>query len=237
MAADALEAEARRRFVRWDPRLWRQIVEGPAQALAGAPREAYLRLCCEAVGLGYLFPAAAGREGFFNLAFLELAPLLLPALAPARQVELLALLWNLGENLESAAPWLGRIFVRVCGGLASLDGLEAVVADVERQALGPPTEPLGVDEERVDLAGEDRRFLPGPLHFVAPTVVCVHDRLRAGVSLGVWLAAPPLVLGPMGCGADVAAAGGDGDAFAAAANEWRRATALVTSQRVVVRAG
>ena len=31
---------------------------------------------------------------------------------------------------------------------------------------------------------------------------CVHDRLRPGVSLGVWLTDDPLSLGPMGCVAE-----------------------------------
>jgi hypothetical protein len=236
VAADEVAAEARRRFVRWDAKLWRAIVDGPARALDGPAQDAYLRLAAEAVGLGYLFPAATGRDGFFNLAFLELVPALLPRLTPARQAEVLAALWNLGENLESAAPWLGRIFTRVCRGLTSLESLEEVVAAVERQALGAPEAPAA-GEEWVDLAAEDRRFLPGALHFVAPAVLCVHDRGRAGVSLGVWLAAPPLVLGSMGCGEAPERAGADAETFMSCANEWRRAASLVTSQRVRVAAG
>jgi hypothetical protein len=239
--ADELEAAARARFARWDPRLWRHVVDGPARALDGPAAAAYLELCAEAIGLGYLVPAAAGRDAFFNLAFLELVPAHLGRLPPPRQAEILAALWNIGENLAAAAPWLERILVRVGRGLTSLDRLEEVVAGVERQALGEPTERLGPAAETtwIDLGAEDRRFLPGALHFIAPTVLCVHDRLRADASLGVWLGTPPLVLGSMGCAAPPAVAADTAfvdEPYATCANPWRAAAALVTSQRIVARA-
>jgi hypothetical protein len=256
---ESLEARARARFVRWDGRLWTEIVGGAAAALAagldgtvgmaGRPAlESYLRLACEGVGLGYLFPAASGRDGFMNLAFLELVPRLLPAVPAARQAQVLAGLWNLGENLETAAPWLRRIFLRVFRGLADLGDLEAQVAAVEKQALAAPAEGLGPTPRAVWvwLGAEDRRFVPGALHFLAPTVVCVHDRSRPGASQGIWLAEPPLAplaLGPMGCPESPPAARGyrpphSADARLTAAhatgrNEWRAAATLVTSQYVV----
>ena len=253
---DSLEASARSRFVRWDARLWRELVDGPAVTLAAgldgtvgmagrAALVSYLRLACEGVGLGYLFPAAAGREGFLDHAFVSLLPRLLPAVPVERQTHTLAALWNLGENLEAAAPWLRRIFLRRFAALDDLGDLAAIVADVERQALAPPSLRLGVAPRPawIALAAEDRRFLPGALHFVAPTVVCVHDRSRAGASQGVWLADPPLALGPMGCsdGPEATRAWrppSPADArltptFAAVANDWRGAASLVTSQALV----
>ncbi len=250
---DDLEARARARFVSWDARLWHEIVDGPAAALAGGldgtvglggrpVLESYLRLACEGVGLGYLFPRASGRDGFMNLAFFELAPRLLPAVPPPRQPETLAGRWNLGENLETAAPWLRRIFLRVFRGLDGLGDLPARVAEVERQALAPPERKLGRSPRavRVWLGAEDRRFLPGALHFHAPTVVCVPDRARPDATQGIWLAETPLALGPMGCGEHVEpsvakppAAPGLTPAHATAANDWRVAATLVTSQYVV----
>jgi hypothetical protein len=254
--ARSLEAQARARFVRWDPALWAAVLAGPADTLAAgldatvglagrAALESYLRLCCEGVGLGYLYPAATGRVGFLNLAFLELVPRLLPAVPAGRQATLLAALWNLGENLELAAPWLRRIFERRFAGLAGLADLEAQVAAIEAEALTAPRQNLGPRPALrwVALGAEDRRFLPGALHWVAPTVVCVHDRARAGASLGVWLADPPLVLGPMGCSAAPTPARlwrpprvADrrySPPFASAANTWRGAATLVTSQALV----
>ena len=37
------------------------------------------------------------------------------------------------------------------------------------------------------LGAHDRWFLPGDVRFVAPTVVAISDRLRPGVTIGVWL--------------------------------------------------
>jgi hypothetical protein len=253
--ADALAASAPGRFVRWDARLWRELVDGPAAALAagldgtvgmaGRPALAsYLALVCEGVGLGYLFPPAAGREGFLNLAFTALVPRLLPAVPAERQPHTLAALWNLGENLENATPWLRRIFLRLFVTLASLDDLPAIVAGVERQALAAPSSALGAGPRAawIALGAEDRRFLPGAVHFVAPTVTCVHDRARPGQTQGVWLADPPLALGPMGCAEAPAptrawppppAGPTLTTAFATVANAWRGAATLVTSQALV----
>jgi hypothetical protein len=258
-AVERLEAAARGRFVRWDPALWRELVRGPAADLAAgldgagagveaAPMvESYLRLLCEAVGLGYLFPASAGRESFFNLAFRTLAPVLLPRLPAAERGRALAQLWNLAENLEQAPVWLGRIFFRSAWGWRSLERLDAAVREVERLALEPPRATLGDDPRLVwvNLGEEDRRFLPGRAHFVAPTVLCVHDRTRQGVSLGVWLVEEPLSLGPMGCTETPPPATGArwkkvaqrdarfDEPHGAVANAWRAAATLITSQQVV----
>jgi hypothetical protein len=159
------------------------------------------------VGLGYLFPASAGRESFFNLAFRTLAPVLVPRLPAEERGRALAGMWNLAENLERAPVWLARIFYRAAWSWRSLASLEGMVAEVARLALDEPSERLGESARTlwVNLGDEDRRFLPGPAHFVAPTVLCVHDRSRAAISLGVWIVDEPLSLGPMGCAASPAA--------------------------------
>jgi hypothetical protein len=254
-AVERLEAAARGRFVRWDPTLWRELVRGPATDLAAGLDaagagvaavplvESYLRLVCEAVGLGYLFPASAGRESFFNLAFRTLAPVLLPRLPAYERARALAGMWNLAENLESAPVWLARIFYRAAWGWRTLASLEGVVAEVARLALSEPESRLGAAPRVVwmNLGDEDRRFLPGGAHFVAPTVVCVHDRARAGVSLGVWLVDEPLSLGPMGCAATPAPAAWSravsdvrfDEPLGGVENVWRAAATLVTSQQIV----
>lgn len=262
-AAERLEAQARMRFVRWDAALWREVMAGPVGDLAAgldavgagveaAPLvESFLRLSCEAVGRGYLFPTSAGRESFFGLAFRVLMPILVPRLPAARRAAAMAALWNLAENLEVGPVWLARIFFRVASGWRALDDLEDKVAEVERVALAPPAEGLRLtDADRglwISLADEDRRFLPGRMHFVAPTVLCVHDRMRAGVRVGVWLIDDPLVLGGMACDVDpgeAALAGarwkkvaaGDprfNEPLGAVANAWRAAASLVTSQKIL----
>jgi hypothetical protein len=259
-----LEAQAQRRFVRWDRALWRSLLEGPSRDLAQGLRQArtpeaqaqrvlegYLRLACEGIGLGYLFPARVGSN-VFSLAWTTLLPRALPGLPAARQLQALADCWNLGENLEHAPAWLRRIFLRVLAGQDGLGDLPALVARVARDAVGTPGSPLGPRPRIawVDLGAEDRSFLPGALHFVAPTVLCVHERLAGAdraTSLGVWLADEPLVLGPMGCQESPGPASDRmdlmdelakrdaraNDALSCSANEWRAALSLETSQFVV----
>jgi hypothetical protein len=259
-----LEAEAQRRFVRWDAHLWRALVEGPARALAVALKsarapeahaqrvlEAYLRLASEGIGLGYLFPSHVG-ENVFTLTFMSLLPRSLPALPATRQLQTVADCWNLGENLEHAPPWLRRLFLRILVRQDGLGDLEALVARVTKEAVGKPSSTLGKHPRIawVDLGAEERAFLPGDLHFVAPTVLCVHERLpgeEKATSLGVWLADDPLVLGPMGC-RETPGATSDrmdlmddlakrearaNDALNCSANEWRAGVTLETSQFVV----
>lgn len=261
-----LERTARARFVRWDAGLWRTVIDGPARrldaGLAGSePDEAlavmtaYLELAAEGIGLGLLVPShGSGVSNFFTLAWTRLLPELLPGLPPRRRAESLAACWNLGENLESAEPWLDRLFVRASGDLASLDDLDALVERVSSRVLEPPPDALGSDwtARWIALTDHDPRFLPGRLHFVAPTVVCVHDRHEgpgSGVAdtCGAWLDDPPVVLGPMGCREEPPPPGRRPGFVSRLAreeprftrphawtrNEWRGAVTLTTSQHVV----
>jgi hypothetical protein len=263
--AAELMAEARARFVRFDADLWNQLVDGPARDLARSLQanvpsqraerllENYLRLGCEAIGLGYLFPESAGQS-FFTLAWNRLIPRSLALLPAQKQGQALADCWNFGENLERSPAWLRRIALRLATGLEGLGQLNSLVEKIA-EALAEPQARLGEKPriEWVHLAEEDRRFLPGALHFVAPTVACVHDRHRSAAAggevatVGVWLAEQPLALGPMGCEeepggsserldlldyaqkADRRAA----DVLNAAANDWRCALTLETSQFLV----
>jgi hypothetical protein len=222
---------------------------GTDDAAAQRLLESYLRLACEGIGLGYLFPPEVG-DGFFTHAFFRLIPRGIGALAPEKRAQALADCWNLGENLEHAPAWWRRMFVRLSEG-ASLGALPALVVRASREALGEPGARLSGRTLHlfVDLGAEDRRFLPGTLHFVAPTVVCVHDRHdeSAPRTLGVWLVDPPLVLGSMGCDASVGPSSDRldvvddltkqdpraKDVLNSAANEWRAGLTLETSQFLV----
>jgi hypothetical protein len=251
--------------VRWDGELWRRVVEGPARELAASLRgkgvsdaaaqqvlESYLRLAAEGIGLGYLFPSEVG-EGFMNEAFLRLLPKGLAAVPEERRAAALADCWNLGENLEHAPSWWRRIFLRLLSGGTGLSDLAALVGRVSREAFGEPGAKLGTGTLHlwIDLGAEDRPFLPGGIHFVAPTVACVHDRRNEdgvpGRTLGAWLVDPPVVLGPMGCAANALATSDRldivddlakkdpraSDVLNSAANDWRAALTLETSQFLV----
>lgn len=216
----SIEQLAQQRFVRWDAPLWKAFLAGPADALgeslgkgsderAHQVMESYLRLGAEGIGLGYLFPSQSGSENVFSLVWNTLVPQLLGDVDAARRGEVLAACWNLGENLETQPLWLRRIFYRACKDLRSLGNLEAEVARVTREALAPPDKKLTQAGRVVwvPLAGEDRRFLPGAVHHLAPCVVCVHERDdgrpgREASSFGVWLSDTPAFLGPMGCNED-----------------------------------
>ena len=264
--ASDLEAEARTRFARFDSKLWRGLVAGPTCALAeklvaaGTPEpdaqkliESYLRLGCEAVGLGYLFPESVGRS-FFTLAWNRLIPASLAALPPERRAPALAECWNLGENLEQSPLWLRRIALRFAERLPSLEALPSLVGDVAK-TLAEPDGKLG-DKPRIEwvhLADDDARFLPGRVQFVAPTVVVVHDRHRAGqegdepITMGVWLSDPPQPLGSMGAFPSPPPASDRPDLVGyverkdprttdireSAVNEWRGALTLETSQFLI----
>jgi len=265
---ECLEQEAQRRFVRWDPALWQEILAGPLVSLtegfkgATSPTtakllEAYLRLCANGIGLGYLFPERAGGRNFFTLAFTDLLPRHLPSLAPARQAQALAQCWNLAENLEQSPPWLRQIFLRLCARLRNLEDLETLVLDISGQVLQPPTRTLKdtFAAQWVHLGDDDQRFLPGRVEFVAPTVVRVYDRHRDGrdgsppATLGVWLTQTPITLGPMGADAPPGPPEDEDErlwaelthqdhrftpAFDTSRNEWRACATLMTSQMMVV---
>lgn len=267
---DELESNARGRFVRWDSALWQELLTGPVaklgQALATSRGDAakseellrgYLKLGAEAIGLGYLYPASAGRQNFFTLAWSDLLPRFLADVPQAQRAGVLAQLWNLGENLESAPPWVQRIFCRVGAELTSLTDIEARLRDTAAAAMEPPKAKLGRKSQPflVHMASEDSRFLPGAVHFLAPTVLCVHDRHRKAVAgreaatQGLWLTdGTPMRLGAMGCRETPEVTLAQSAAlsllelndarvdewFATAVNDWRAAGTLHTSQFVVV---
>jgi hypothetical protein len=254
-----LEADARARFVRFDAQLWRELLDGPARELAQSLQanvpeeraarllESYLRLACEAIGHGYLFRRNVGSN-FFSLAFERLIPKTLALLPAHKQGQALADCWNLGENLEKSPGPLRRLGQRLLARVGHLDHLDEGVALIA-DALGEPGAKLDGRPPRIewlDLAAEDRRFLPGALHFLAPTIVCVHDRGRPE-TIGAWLSATPVTLGGMNCDEKPAISNDrldlverlqrvDGratDALNSAANAWRAALTLETSQFLV----
>ncbi|WP_171818460.1 hypothetical protein [Pyxidicoccus fallax] len=266
---EELEASARGRFVRWDSALWQELLTGPVprlgQELAASGDDpekceellrTYLRLGAEAIGLGYLYPGSAGRKNFFTLAWANLIPRLLAEVPEPERAGVLAQLWNLGENLESAPPWVQRIFYRVGQDLFSLSDIEARLRETVAPAMEPPAKQLGGEGtvHFVHLAAEDSRFLPGHMHFLAPTVLCVHDRHRTAVggreaaTQGVWLTDTPMLLGAMGCRETPEYTLDEARALTllelndprvdgwhtTLVNDWRAAATLDTSQFVVV---
>lgn len=190
--AAAVEAAAAPRFARWDPGAWRRHVAGPFRIFAvrtptAAVRKAYLTLSAEALGLGLL-----DREGFARWMILRHLPY-----QSGVEVPTLAALWNVAEGLAAAPLWLQRL--ASASVTAPTTALPQVAATLQR-ALGevPPARFSG-PFRLVAHGPPSTTFLPGALHFVAPRVLCVHDRLRAGAHAAWELGDEVRGLGEGGC--------------------------------------
>ncbi len=219
MTSDALgrvEARARQRFHRFNPRAWSAWVDRAARplahALVAAPgwtdgeREAVLEaalwLGAEAVGLGHLHTADV-PSGWFSHAF---GPLLAERAArrSARAaVEDLAALWNLSESLECGAPWLRQLFLHHRHQLLAEHDVATFVRQLDSALRADGLLPLGEDPSRWSsawlpaspLPGE---VLPGRPVFVAPRVVAVEHRGLDQASYFLLQPTPlPLGLGPL----------------------------------------
>jgi len=205
--------EGKRRFSRWDGALLDAIVRGPGQklarSLAGAEAgmrafEGWLALVVEAIGLGYVRPGLAleGHDGearaptnLVELLLVEILPDKLASVPAEARASLLAKAWNLGEGLFGEPPWLNQCVASALaaskgrGPIVDLEGkllaiLDAALAPRARSSFRGPFAVRVVDLRPVEPA-----FLPGRVHFGAPTLVCVHDRRRPSLAAGVLVGA------------------------------------------------
>ncbi|MBM3980444.1 MAG: hypothetical protein FJ304_09175 [Planctomycetes bacterium] len=199
---ERVRADGPRAFARWDAAVFDAVARGPATMLAqnlngddDAARafDSYMRLVRQGVGAGLLTraaPGAAGWSSFLERLLLEVAPAQLADLPAERRVPALVDLWNLGEGLLREPPWVDRYVcscVRVAPKLNALaEFLTRVLAPVLTPA--PPaawTGPLRVAV--LDLREVHDDFMPGKLRLAAPAVLCVEDRRRPGLHVGVHL--------------------------------------------------
>ena len=194
--------EGPRKFARWDAAVFDAVATGPVAALAerlgGQPDatavlSGYLRLVQQGVGSGVVKQTAAGPAGwssFLERLVVELIPARLPEIAPERRMRVLVDAWNLGEGLLREPAWVDR-YVNACApALPRLDALEDFLVRTLGPVLTPAppaawTGPLKV--AILDLRAAHDDFLPGRMHLAAPTVLCVEDRRRAGLQVGVFL--------------------------------------------------
>jgi|GEM_PF-2880638 len=201
------EREGERRFARWNGQSFRSVVFGSGKRLAvaidGSPDAVpvflgWLRLVVEAIGLGYVRPGivasndklAFAPENLVELLLLDLIPAKLGAHAPNGRIALLAKAWNLGEGLLGEAPWLNLCAASAMANLGSLVDIEGRLLGILDAAIAPRARssfqgPYAV--RTIDLRDADGAFLPGRMHFAEPALVCVHDRKRPALSLGVLL--------------------------------------------------
>ncbi|HVK63146.1 MAG TPA: hypothetical protein VM694_01660 [Polyangium sp.] len=208
--------EGERRFSRWEGALFEALVVGPGKRLAGnldgsessrCVFEAWLGLVVEAIGLGYIRPGVVGEgdtprarrpENLVELLFVDVLPDKLPTIPVETRMRLLAKAWNLGEGLFGEPPWLNLCVAAAMavpktsanpGALLDLEGrlLEILDAALAPRARSTWKGPFAV--RTIDLREVESAFLPGRVHFGAPTLVCVHDRKRPDLAAGVLLGA------------------------------------------------
>ena len=203
---DEAQRSGARRYTQWDDRRFAEWCEGPvsrvdtalsraasSSAWPGAERRArlrdYLVLIQEGLGRGYLVNAGGAARSFAEALLRDLLPGWLIAAPAGLHAPLLAKTWNVAEGVAREVPWLNQYL------LARLDQ----ITDPERfpdeiaQLLAPVLQPLapvdwtGVSRIHVlDPRPVDDEFLPGPMSWIAPRLLRVHDRRRA-VCLGVLL--------------------------------------------------
>jgi hypothetical protein len=133
-----------------------------------------------------------------TLAWMELLPQQLPTLNGRGMATLLALCWNLGENLDRQPAWLRCLFREVCEQEGSGIDVSAAVDRVAVMAMEPAA-PGTKEAVWLDFAKRDLWFFPGEIHALAPGVLCVHDREGRGSAQGVCLGSHVQVMGPTGC--------------------------------------
>jgi hypothetical protein len=198
----AIRDEGPRKFSRWDSLLFDSIATGPAMALAerlanepnaDAVLSGYLRLVQQGVGSGivkHAVPGPTGWASFLERLVVEMIPARLPEIHPEQRLRALVDAWNLGEGLLREPAWVDR-YVNACvTALPQLNKLE----DFLIRTLGPALTPAppatwnsSLKVAVLDLRAAHDDFLPGKLHLAAPTVLCVEDRRRAGMQIGVFL--------------------------------------------------
>jgi len=194
--------EGPRRFSRWDAAVFDAVATGPASALAerlagqpdaNAVLRGYLNLVQQGVGSGvvkHAVPGAAGWSSFLERLVVELVPVRLPEIAPERRLRVLVDAWNLGEGLLREPAWVDRYVNACASALPRLDALEDFLVRTLGPVLtpAPPAAWTGALKVTVlDLRAAHDEFLPGRMHLAAPTVLCVEDRRRAGLQVGVFL--------------------------------------------------
>lgn len=188
-------ADAHRAYAAFRPEVAQYLYERGFRPLEGDPRllEAIFRLQMESIGSRAFGVSNDGwrdnaewPDRYFPILWLDIVPKLLPLLAPERRLDCITLLFNLGENLVTAAPTLGG---------AVAEALRHSIADLARDPHAAATRALATvgilprsalasgakttirRVASVLLATWDRELIPGAVGFHADSF-WVADRVR-----------------------------------------------------------
>lgn len=244
------------RYAHFDTAAWVRMCAALTRleaSLSSAPepdRRALITTWLElgAAGLGAGTYVAGGADDPFAILWERLVPDGLGALPAAGRAQALADAFNLGENLAREQGWRRMIFVDGLRRLEHLSGLHDMLVRRVGLITAEPTRPLGDEPQMVsvDLSAYDKRFLPGAIGMLAPTVFVVCDRERTddqGDPLAVAVWAPeggeaPSVLGAVKAAGVAqrheAASLWSTGIYASARTAHRAAASVITSQRIWV---
>ena len=192
-------SEAHRAYAAFRPEVAEYLFERGFRVLLSETRDpplltAIFRLQMESIGSrAFGVSNDAWRENpewpdrYFPILWIDLVPRLLPLLPPDRRLASIVLLFNLGENLVTAAPTLGGVVAE-----ALLRALPGMASDVERAAISAladvgllPREALARSGTpralsrvaSISLALWDPLFIPGAVGFEGDTT-WIADRAR-----------------------------------------------------------
>lgn len=198
--AEPLRHDGPRQFASWNEGAFLNWVAGPGerlwQALQNEPLErrrgtmaAFLRLLQEGIGLGYLGDCGTRPRGLLDAVVRERLPEWLAATNPDRRTELLAEVWNVSEGVAREAGWLDQYLLARSDRLNDPARFAQQLAELLEPVLSAPTSadwngPLHVSV--FDTRPVEDGFLPGPMQFIAPVLLCVRDR-RRDVNFGLLL--------------------------------------------------
>jgi len=136
-------------------------------------------------------------KNFLEYCLIKKIPLTLSEVPKQQQLEILVKIWNIGENILQQAPWMGLYILSHADELTSLTNIDAFLIDIMDPLLRPPKPAQWQPPFDVSiLDGRDIHddFLPGEMHEVAPSVVCVHDRRLSGIYGGIFMNNEPNTL-------------------------------------------
>ncbi len=218
-----VKKQGQKQYAHWNNQLFMEICKGAAQLCWHNIRHqqnkekvfaGYMELIREGIGHAYITQSIPKWQydylsrnrsykelnmtcnSFLEHCLLKEIPLTLSQVPAAQQLELLTKIWNLGENILQEAPWIGLYILSRAEERPVLPQIEDFLIEMMTPLLRPAEKARWSPPYHVSvLDGRDihDNFLPGDMHQVAPSVVCVHDRRLSNVYGGIFMTSKTLL--------------------------------------------
>ncbi len=218
-----VKKQGQEQYAHWNNELFMEICEGAAQICWNKIQHqhnkekvfaAYMELIREGIGnayitqsieewqYDYLIPKNSYQiditwNSFLEYCLLKEIPLNLSQIPAEQQLELLTKIWNLGENILEEKPWIGLYILSRAEELPTLSKIEDFLIEIMTPLLRPSEKSNWQSPYKVSILDGRKihdNFIPGDMHQVAPSVVCVHDRRLSNVYGGIFLNNEPNTL-------------------------------------------